>query len=45
MAAEGELEKEIVAHRQGYERFIGLLRVSAATCLIVAFVVILLIRK
>jgi hypothetical protein len=45
MAAQGEMDKEVVVHRQGYERFITLLRVSAAVCLVVAFIVIFAISN
>ena len=43
MAAEGELDREIIVHRKGYERFIGLMRWGAVVCLITGFIVILLI--
>lgn len=45
MAADTDFEKEMTVHRRGYERFIGLFRMSAVICAIIAFVVILLIRK
>jgi len=45
MAAPGEPDKELTVHREGYERFIGVFRMSALVCAIVAFIVILLIRK
>ena len=45
MAVEGEADKELIVHRRGYEGFISLLRVSAAVCLVVAFVIILIIRS
>jgi hypothetical protein len=45
MAADTDFEKEMVIHRRGYERFIGLLKYAALACAIIAFVVILLIRK
>ncbi|HEX6376906.1 MAG TPA: aa3-type cytochrome c oxidase subunit IV [Allosphingosinicella sp.] len=45
MAAEGELEKEVVTHRKGYEGFIFLMKWGAVTCVVVALIVILLIRE
>ena len=45
MAAQGDLDKEVAVHRQGYEKFITLLRTGAVICLIIAFIVILLIAK
>lgn len=45
MAADTDFEKEMVVHRRGYERFIGLFRTSAIVCAVIAFIVILLIRK
>jgi hypothetical protein len=45
MAAQGELDKEVAVHRQGYEKFIRLLRTGAVISFILAFIVILLISK
>ena len=45
MAAEGEAEKELIVHRRGYESFISLFRISAAICLVIAFIIILIIRS
>ena len=45
MAAQGELDKEIAVHRQGYERFITMFRIAAVVCAILAFIVILVIAK
>ncbi len=45
MAAEGDLEKETVVHRQGYEGFITLLKWGTALSLLVAAVVILVISN
>ena len=45
MAAEGELDKEVVTHRKGYEGFIFLMKWSAVICVIVALIVILLISE
>jgi len=45
MAAPGESDKELTVHREGYERFVGMFRMSALACAIIAFIVVLLIRK
>ncbi|MFL6856855.1 MAG: hypothetical protein ACJ8DZ_11730 [Allosphingosinicella sp.] len=45
MAADTDFDKEMVVHRRGYERFIGLFRISAIVCAIIALIVILLIRN
>jgi hypothetical protein len=45
MAAEGELEKEVVTHRKGYDGFVSLMKWGAVICVIIAFIVILLIRQ
>jgi hypothetical protein len=45
MAAQGDLDKEVAIHRQGYERFISLLRTGAIIAAVIAFIVILLIAK
>ncbi|HEY0412691.1 MAG TPA: hypothetical protein VGD66_06090 [Allosphingosinicella sp.] len=45
MAAQGDTDKEVAVHRQGYAKFISLFRASAAICFVIAFIVILLIRK
>ena len=45
MAAEGEIEKEVVTHRKGYESFISMMKWGAIVCVIVGFIVILLIRQ
>jgi hypothetical protein len=45
MVAQGESDKELTVHREGYERFIGMFRISAMVCAIIAFIVVLLIRK
>lgn len=45
MAAEGEVEKEVVTHRKGYEGFIFLMKWGAIVCVIIGLVVILLIRE
>jgi hypothetical protein len=45
MAAEGELDREVIVHKRGYERFISLMRWGAVICLIIGFLVILAIAK
>ncbi len=45
MAGEGELDKEIVTHRKGYDGFIFLMKWGAVVCVILGFIVILLIRE
>jgi hypothetical protein len=45
MAAQGDADKDLTVHRQGYEKFVSMFRISAFICAIVAFIVILLIRK
>jgi hypothetical protein len=45
MAAEGEIETEVVTHRKGYEGFIFLMKWSAIVCVVLALIVILLIRE
>ena len=45
MAAEGEIEKEVITHRKGYESFIFLMKWATVACLIVALIVILLISE
>jgi hypothetical protein len=45
MAAEGELEQEVVTHRKGYEGFIFLMKWGAIVCVVIALIVILLIRN
>ena len=45
MAADVDFEKEMVVHRRGYERFIGMFKAGAVICAIVAVIVILVIRK
>ncbi len=44
MAGE-DAEKELIVHRRGYESFISMFRISAAICLVIAFIVILIIRS
>ena len=45
MAAEREADKELTVHRRGYDSFISLLRICAAICLVLAFIIILIIRS
>ena len=45
MAAEGELEQEVVTHKKGYEGFIFLMKWGAIVCVVVALIVILLISE
>ena len=45
MAAEGEIEKEVVAHKKGYEGFVFLMKWGAIVCVVLGLVVILLIRE
>jgi hypothetical protein len=45
MAAQGDADKELTVHRQGYEKFISMFRIGAVICAIIAFIVVLLIRK
>lgn len=45
MAAEGEVEKEVVTHRKGYEGFVFLMKWGAIVCVIIGLIVILLIRE
>ena len=45
MAAEGEIEKETIVHRKGYEGFISLMKWGAIISLVLGFIVILLIRE
>ena len=45
MAAEGEIDKEAITHKKGYEGFVFLMKWSAIVCVVVALIVILLIRE
>ena len=44
MAAEGDV-KELSVHRTGYDRFVGLMKWSAAGCFVIAMLVIFLIAE
>jgi hypothetical protein len=45
MAAEGEIEKEAIVHRKGYEGFLFLMKWGAIISIVLGFIVILLIRE
>ena len=45
MAAEGELDRETIVHRKGYERFTGMMRWGAVICFVIAMLVIFVISK
>ncbi|MEO7827331.1 MAG: aa3-type cytochrome c oxidase subunit IV [Allosphingosinicella sp.] len=45
MAAEGEIEKEAIVHRKGYESFLFMMKWGAVISLVVGLIVILLIRN
>lgn len=45
MAAEGELDRELIVHRKGYERFIGMMRWGAVVCVIAGLVILFVIAK
>lgn len=45
MAAEGEIEKEVIVHRKGYEGFIFLMKWGAIVSIALGLIVILLIRE
>ena len=45
MAAEGEIEKEVITHRKGYEGFLFLMKWGAIISIVIGFIVILLIRN
>jgi hypothetical protein len=45
MAAEGEIEKEAIVHRKGYEGFIFLMKWGAIVSIVTGLIVILLIRE
>ncbi|HEX8261788.1 MAG TPA: aa3-type cytochrome c oxidase subunit IV [Allosphingosinicella sp.] len=45
MAAQGELEKEVVTHKKGYEGFVFLMKWGAIICMVIALIVILLISE
>ncbi|MEA3062258.1 MAG: hypothetical protein QOJ94_2039 [Sphingomonadales bacterium] len=45
MAAQGDADKELTVHRRGYEKFVFAFRISAIACAVIAFIIVLLIRK
>jgi hypothetical protein len=45
MAVEGELDKEVVVHRRGYEGFITLMKWGAVLSLIVGLIVVFVIAN
>ena len=45
MAAEGEIEKDIITHRKGYDGFIFLMKWGAIISLVLGLIVVLLIRE
>jgi hypothetical protein len=45
MAAEGDLQQEVVAHRRGYEAFVGLMKWGTIISLVTALIVIFLIAE
>ncbi|MDB5670094.1 MAG: hypothetical protein JWO25_1053 [Alphaproteobacteria bacterium] len=45
MVAEGEFDRETIVHRKGYESFIGMMRIGAVVCFIIAMFVIFAIAK
>lgn len=45
MAAQGEIEKETIVHKKGYEGFLFLMKWGAIISIVLGFIVILLIRE
>ncbi|HYJ82169.1 MAG TPA: aa3-type cytochrome c oxidase subunit IV [Allosphingosinicella sp.] len=45
MAAEGEIEKEVIVHRKGYEGFLFLMKWGAIISLVLGLIVVLLISE
>ena len=45
MAAEGEIEKEVIVHEKAYEGFIFMMKWGAIISIVLGFIVILLIRE
>jgi hypothetical protein len=45
MAAEGEIEKESIAHRKGYESFLFMMKWGAIISMVTGLIVVLLIRE
>ncbi len=45
MAAQGDLDKEVVVHRRGYEGFVGLMKWGAIASFVIAMIVVFLISE
>lgn len=45
MAAEGDIEKEVIVHRKGYEGFLFLMKWGAIISMVTGLIVVLLIRE
>ncbi|HEU0098120.1 MAG TPA: aa3-type cytochrome c oxidase subunit IV [Allosphingosinicella sp.] len=45
MAAEGEIEKEVIVHRKGYEGFLFLMKWGAIISLVLGLIVVILISE
>ena len=45
MAAEGELEKEVITHRRGYDGFIALMKWGAIISIVTALLVVFIISE
>ncbi|HET9639514.1 MAG TPA: aa3-type cytochrome c oxidase subunit IV [Allosphingosinicella sp.] len=45
MAAEGEIEKEVIVHQKGYEGFLFLMKWGAIISLVLGLIVVLLIAE
>ena len=45
MAAEGELDKEMITHRRGYDGFIALMKWGAIISIVTALIVIFIISE
>ena len=45
MAAPGELDREVVVHRRGYDGFVGLMKWGAIVSFVTAMIVVFLIAE
>ena len=45
MAAQGEIEKEVVTHKKGYEGFIALMKWGAILSFVTAMIVVFVIAE
>ena len=45
MAAQGELDREDVVHRKGYERFVALMKWGTIVCAILGLIVVFVIAE